>query len=61
MITCGGSAGEVHPHLAQRTCEADLAGGGGDLLVLVSQLLLDQSHGVVWLSESLGLHQRSIF
>ena len=61
VVAGGGAARRVHPHLAQRTGERDLAGGGGDLLVLVRQLLLDQGHGVVWLSESLGLHQRSIF
>ena len=55
VVAGGGPAGEVHPHLALRAGQAHLTGGGGDLLVLVGQLLLDEGHGVVRLSEPLGL------
>ena len=55
VVAGGGPARSVHPHLAQRAGERDLAGGGGDLLVLVRQLLLDQRLGVVRLPEPLGL------
>ena len=54
MIAGGGPAGGRHPHHPEGAGEADFAGGGGDLLVPVSQLLLDQRHGVVRLSEALG-------
>ena len=54
VVTCGGSAGGVHPHLTQGAGQAYLAGGGGDLLILISQLLLDQCHRIVRLSLSLG-------
>ena len=36
VITGRCSAGSVHPHLAQGACQGHLAGGGGNLLVLVS-------------------------
>jgi len=55
MITSGGSARSIHPHLAKRTGQSHLAGGGGNLLVLIGQLLLDKSFGVVWLSLALPL------
>ena len=54
VITGGGPTGGSHPHHAKWTGQAHFAGGRGDLLVLVGQLLLDQRHGVVWLSKALG-------
>ena len=44
-----------HPVLPQGTGETDLAGGGRYLGVLVIQLLLDESPGVVRVPHSLGL------
>ena len=54
VITGGSPAGGRHPHHPEWTGQTHFAGGGRDLLVLVGQLILDQRHGVVWLSEALG-------
>ncbi len=43
MVAGGGAAGQVHPHLAEGAGQRHLARRRCNLLVLVLQLLLDQS------------------
>ena len=50
MVTSRGSTRGIHPHLAERTGQRHFTRGRGNLLILVRQLLLDESHSVVWLA-----------
>lgn len=54
MITGGSSSWNLHPHLAKRTGQGNLATGRGNFSVLIRQLFLDQRLGIVWVPDSLG-------
>ncbi len=58
MVAGGGPAGQVHPHLAEGAGQRHLARRCRNLLVLVLQLLLDQSLREVRISLALLLQPK---
>ncbi len=55
MVAGGGAAGQVHPHLAEGAGQRHFARRRRNLLVLILQLLLDQSLREVRISLALLL------
>ena len=55
VVTGGGTAGGRHPHLPQGTGQGHLDVGGGDVVAIIHQLLLDHLPGELLLPAALVL------